>query len=196
MVLSLFRFVFLFVLQFGLYNYSNLVNFTPKNLSKNPIEKLSITEDNPVMSPQNVIFEVKHSKGPNVVVYQANKTIKNLLNTEKPIDVFWLMNTKGKKVESLTSIEWRMAFGYKLKTIISGKKYTLTLNAIENKVITISQNEAGQVEAFMIINGVNSKLSSVFIDFEYSFCLPNVKYVQFIGRAVNSNKVMLEKVAA
>ena len=123
--------------------------------------------ENPVVSPQNIIFEVKHSKTPNVVVYQANKTLGNLLNPNKPVDVFWLMNSKGKKVETLTSIEWRMAYGYKLKTIISGKKYTITLNAIKNKVITIFQNEKGKVEAFMDINGKYSRLLSVFIDFEY-----------------------------
>jgi hypothetical protein len=196
MVFSISRIALFIVLQLGFYNYSNLLNSVTKAYSGNLSEKNALSDENPVISPQNIIFEVKHSKTTNVVVYQANKTISNFLNPEKPIDVFWLLNTRGKKVETLTTIEWRMAYGYKLKTIIAGKKYTITLNAIDSKVITIEQNETGKVDAFMIINGIYSKLSGVFIDYEYSFYLPNVKYIEFTGHAVSSNKVVVERVSA
>jgi hypothetical protein len=196
MMLTLFRIVFISIVQIFLYTSTDIFNYNAKSFCKGISENSSFSGENPVISPQNIIFEVKHSKTPNVVVYQANKNIKNVLNPDKPVDVFWLMNSKGKKVETLTSIEWRMAYGYKLKTIVSGKKYTITLNAIKNKVITIIQNETGKVDAFMNINNNYSKLICVYIDFEYTFYLPSVNFVEFIGKDVNSNKIIAEKVSS
>ena len=196
MAFIILRITVLLLLQLEWFNLSDFQNLSFRNNKTKSFTVNNHLSDNPVISPQNIIFEVKHSKSPNVVVYQANKTLKNLLDVEKPIDVFWLMITKGKKVETLTSIEWRMAFGYKLKTVIAGKKYTITLNAIKDKTITIVQNENGKVEAYMNINGVYSRLTSVYIDFEYSFYIPDVKYVDFIGRSVNSNSVTVERVSS
>jgi len=196
MMIFLFRITLFSIVQIFLFTSSDICRISKKNLSLNLNHSLTFSGDNPVITPQNIIFEVKHSKTPNIVVYQANKTVSNLLNPEKPADVFWLMNSKGKKVETLTSLEWRMAYGYKLKTIISGKKYTITLNAIKNKVITIVQSEKGKVEAFMDINGKYSRLISVFIDFEYSFYLPSVNFVEFIGKDVNSSEIIAERVSS
>jgi len=43
----------------------------------------------------NILFVVRHNKSPNYVVYQANLMVDKKLNHEKPVDVFWLMKTKG-----------------------------------------------------------------------------------------------------
>jgi hypothetical protein len=67
---------------------------------------------------KDVLFVVKHSKSPNMVVYQAKRTLQNDLDPQKPIDVYWLMQTKGAKTEAVTMIEWKMAFGFKLQTIL------------------------------------------------------------------------------
>jgi hypothetical protein len=192
---SLIRITLVIILQLGFYFHSNFTSIALSNHIK-CIKHFNKDSENPVLLPKDIIFEVRHSKSPNVVVYQANKTLQKLLNPDKPIDVYWLMNTKGKKTEALTSIEWRMAFGYKLTTVIRGKKYKIKLNAIENKEITILQNETGKVEAYMIIKGAYSKLIGVYIDFEYSFFLPQVNYVEFSGIAVNSNKKSVERIVS
>jgi len=198
MIFSLYRLAFAVIFHSCFYiqsfNSSISSNVCSDSALISTTVNKSVLGENPIMTPQNVIFEVKHNKSTNVVVYQANKTSGNLLNTTKPIDVFWLMRTKGNKIESLNTLEWRLAFGYKSKTVINGKKYTITLNALENKVITICQNETGKVEAFMTINGVYSKLTGVFFNFEYSFYLPDVKYVEFSGTAIDSNKVLVERI--
>ncbi len=185
---------FLIVLQMGFYYHAN---FKTIALGKNnsEISNVEIAKSNiPVLSPQDIIFEVRHSKSPNVVVYQANRTFQKSLDPEKPIDVYWLLNNKGKKTETLTLIEWRMAFGYKLLPIIKGKKYKIMLNAIKDREITISENESGKVEAYMSINGIFSKLTGVFIDFEYSFYLPKVNYVEFLGYDLKTKKRSSERI--
>jgi len=179
--------------QAGFYTYAgDLVSN-----SFNQFQSLGIAENtNPVESQKDVLFIVKHCKSPNIVVYQANRTSQKDLDPEKPVDVYWLMNTKGKKTESLTYIEWKMAFGFKLNTLIKGKKYRISLNAVKDKEITISQNAYGEFEGFISINGVLSRLKDVFVNFEYSFGLPDVKYVDFSGFDLTSGKLITERIWA
>lgn len=190
----IFRIALLISLQFGYYFHANFRANASNNPALDDLNGNFVSEENHVLSPKDVIFEVKHSKSPNVVVYQANKTLSKVLNPEKPIDVYWLMNTKGKKTEPLTSLEWRLAFGYKLITLVKGKKYRISLNAIKNKDILISLGQNSKVDAYMLINGNYSKLSGVYIDFEYSFYLPKVKYVEFTGYSLSTEKKCSERI--
>jgi hypothetical protein len=189
-----FSLFFFTTLQLGFYNYSNLVKLNTSDVDSRSNRNELSAVGAPSMNPNNVIFEIKHSKSPNVVIYQANKSGKQLFDHQKPVDVFWLMNTKGKKIETLTTLEWKLAFGFKLIPMEKGKKYTLNLHAIKNKHISISLDESGKAEAFLLINGVFSRLTGVYIDFEYSFYLPKVQYVELTGEAVGSNKKCVERV--
>lgn len=159
-------------------------------------ELVSKNLENPVVSPQNIVFIVKHSQSPNVVVYQANINLQKNLDDKKPINVYWLMNTKGKTTEELTMIEWKLAFGFKLIPMVKGKKYKILLNAIKNKYITIIQDEIGKVEGFMTLNGHYTKLVNVFIEFEHSFYIPDVKYVDLSGNDIITGKLITERITA
>jgi|GEM_PF-5495063 len=156
----------------------------------------SMIANNPKVSHQDILFFVSHNQSPNVVVYQANRIDKQNLNYEKPIDVFWLMNTKGKITENLTMVEWKLAFGFKMVTIVKGKKYKISLNAIEGREIVIVQNQSGKVEGFMNLNGKYCKLKSVFIEFEHTFYIPNVKYLDFTGNETSNNNLVTERIHA
>ena len=181
------------LLQTGFYFIAGTKAYANSNvtLSENNI----INEEfNGVHNEKDVLFVVKHCKSPNVVVYEAKRTEKRDLDPKKPVDVYWLMNTKGKKIESLTYLEWEMAFGFKLQTLLKGKKYKISLNAIKKREIIISQNQQGEVEGLMNINGTLSKLKEVFIKFDPSFLIPDVEYVDFSGVDLKSGKLVSERI--
>lgn len=161
-----------------------------------PLKKINteLSESNKKESlAEDVLFVVKHCKSPNVVVYKANKTKEKVLNPDKPIDVYWLMNTDNKRKEPVTFIEWKMAFGFKLRTLQKGKQYKLNLNAIKNKEILIAQNEEGAVKGYMKLNGVLTQLKEVYIDFEYTMFMPDVKFVDFKGADLKTGKIIQER---
>jgi hypothetical protein len=181
--------------QFSIY-YQFKLNSNGKSELKPNLVLNSLHSDNPIVSQQDILFLVKHNQSPNVVVYQANRLDKQNLNYEKPVDVFWLMNTKGKTTENLTMVEWKLAFGFKIVTILKGKKYKISLNAIEGRDIIIVQNKDGNVECFMNLNGKNCKLKSVFIEFEHTFYIPDVKYIDLNGNETINNKLVTERIYA
>lgn len=175
------------ILQTGFYIQSgNCAPIKSSNFKLDDFsEKESLAED--------VLFVVKHCKSPNVVVYKANKTKEKALDPEKPIDVYWLMNTENKRKEPVTFIEWKMAFGFKLRTLQKGKQYKLNLNAIKNKEILIVQDKGGRVKGYMKLNGILTQLREVYIDFEYTMFMPDVKFVDFKGTDLKTGKIIKER---
>jgi len=194
MINSFFLGITFLIFQFSIL-YQSVNHDFNQNINKLDKENIEVTkDDNPVVSPQNILFVVKHSQSTNVVVYQANRTLQKCLDDKKPVDVFWLMNTKGKTTENLTAIEWKLAFGFKITQLVKGKKYKITLNAIKNKEIIIEQDNDGKVVSFMTLNGQYSKLKDVFIKFEHTFGFPDVKYVELSGYSVKNDKLTAERV--
>jgi len=194
MIHSFFSVVLIFVLQFGITfqisNYKTSLNTLSSSMGLNELAKL----EKPIISANDVLFVVKHNQSPNVVVYQANVSVQNDLDDKKPISVFWLMNSKGKATESLTAIEWKLAFGFKVTQMVKGKKYKMSLNAVKDKEIFIEKGIDGKVSCFMIINGQYSKLKDVSINFEHTLYIPNVKYIEFIGINRETGKLTAERV--
>jgi hypothetical protein len=186
----LFSGILIIIIQTGFYFQTGFDSDIRSSKSINTLKNY----DNPVVSPQDVLFLVKHSQSPNVVVYQANRTSQKNLDDKNPIDVFWLMNSKGKKTESLTMLEWKFAYGFKIISLVKGKKYKITLNAIKNKDITIIEDQNGKVEGFMTLNGHFCKLKDVFIKYEPTFYFPDVKYLDLTGNDTVTGKSITERV--
>lgn len=141
----------------------------------------------------NILFVVRHNKSPNYVVYKANLVADKKLNHKKPIDVFWLMKTKGETTEELTIIEWKFAFGFKLDEIKKSEEYKIKLNAIEEKEIIVKKNSDGIFMCSMLINGKMAKLKDVFIKYETIFSFPIVKYLDFRGTDITTGKYITER---
>ena len=158
------------------------------------LQPLKLYDELPVYSPQDILFVVSHQESPNLVVYQANRSNGQQLDFEKPVDVFWLMNSRGKTTENLTMIEWKLAYGFKLITIEKGKRYKIALNALKDKVINIVQNQNGKVEGLMTLNSKNCRLKNVYIAYEETLYIPNVQYIDLNGVEVTSGKNITERV--
>ena len=187
-----------FIVIFFLVNILNLDSNTEKtSKEQNQIEKVYSYKKprlnrKPVSIAKNHMFIVSHNKSPNVVVYQANINVDGYLDTKKPIDVFWLFN-KGEITEELNLLEWKLAFGFKLTTIIKGKKYKIKLNAFKNKIITVVKEKNNRVKSYISINGKTTLLKKVFFNYENSYYLPQVKYLIFKGIDIKSGKYITEK---
>ncbi|MBN1253559.1 MAG: DUF4833 domain-containing protein [Bacteroidales bacterium] len=146
-----------------------------------------------VNNKKDLLFVVSHNQSPNIVIYQANRQQNGSLNTKKPVDVFWLLINKGDIIEDLNLLEWKLAYGFKIIPVIEGEKYKIKLNAIKDKIIIINKKADGKVESQMLINGKFSILKEVFINYEESFYLPQVKYLDFRGIDLNSGKNVSER---
>ena len=157
----------------------------PKEISSNKSFKEKLIS--------NTLFVVRHNKSPNYVVYQANLETNKKLNAKNPVDIFWFMKTKGEITEKVTIIEWKLAYGFELGEIKKNEEYKLKLHAIEEKAIVVKKNSKGIFKSYMIINGIRAKLNVVFINFETTFGFPSVKYLDFRGTDIHTNKYITER---
>ena len=184
---------FFFITLLNVDINSPKINEEFTDLEADNSEKRLNSNKKPINNINNRIFFVSHNKSPNIVVYQANKKDDGYLDLKKPVDVFWVLNTKGKKIEELNLLEKKLAFGFKLITIVEGQKYKLKLNAIKSKIITIIREKGGKVKSYIKIKGKPALLRNVFFNYEESFYLPQVQYLDFKGIDVKSGKFVTER---
>ncbi len=173
-----------FFLMFNINTFEYFANVNAKMASYN------VDYEN----DKNVLFTISHNKSPNIVIYKANCENNNMINTKNPFDVFWLMKTKGNKVENITFIEKKTAFGFKVEQITYNQKYRIRLNALEEKYIDIVRNNSGKFDCFINIENTLIKLNNIFVKFEYGLLGPDIEYLDFKGvNAKTGQKIIKRK---
>lgn len=70
----------------------------------------AVTPDS--IEPEKMLFKIERSKDANTICYLINKSTEGTLE-EEPISAFWIKKTKRGKIEPLTWIQKKYAYGLK-----------------------------------------------------------------------------------
>lgn len=139
----------------------------------------------------NRLFHIERSKNRNIVCYDANLN-NDALDKSHPMDVYWINHEeKDGKKSGLTSIQRKMAFGYKVvsKGIDSA---CIAINACPDREIKI--NKSGEkYQCIVDINDEIAVLKKIFVKTKDNNSL-KVEYVELTGVDLNSGKMINEKI--
>lgn len=138
------------------------------------------------------LFKIGRSRDANIIKYDVNLDDKGNLISEKPIKVYWVKNTDGGKIESLTYIQRTMAYGIK---ILENEKSQV-------KFQFISYNK----RSFFLKKGSNNKyavytwlkdkwviVKDIFIQIDGgTFMVPVISYVQMNWKDPKSSTIGTE----
>lgn len=87
---------------------------------------LSSFQDGSTSRNHNQSFRIERSKDANQIFYDINITSENKLNQENPIKIYWVKHTNKGKIEPLTWIQQKYAYGLKyLKKSETGEFFNL-----------------------------------------------------------------------
>ena len=140
----------------------------------------------------NYLFKIERSKDNNQIFYTVNTDAAGKLK-EKPITVFWIKNTKKGRVEPLTWIQKKYAYGLSYKhccedcatfQFVSYDKLNFLLKKEEKeyKVYTKKENKILEVQRiFVQIDGG-------------TFWLPNVTEIKLYAQELKSGKEIVETI--
>lgn len=146
---------------------------------------------------EGMIFCVTHSKSPNMVIYRLihDGNTQGQVDNSTTVQAYWLLTNKGNKVERLTRIERKMAFGFEIEHSFPNK-IQIRLNAIKNRtieIVTNSNTKKGWM-GVMRINDIPACLNEVFIDFKHSLFGPKVISIDFIGESLAGKQSITERI--
>ncbi len=159
------------------------------NSSENPKEIPLVMKKN-----NQSLFYIERSKNKNRVYYDANFNANGTINSEKPIDVYWLNldENYGKRGE-LSYIQEKMAYGYKSEKI-TDRCYQIKLKAFDKRIISLLIDNKGKAKAQMKIDGKMSNLNRLFIKATDKGIATSVEYIELFGTDIYTKTEVYEKI--
>ncbi|GAB3914818.1 hypothetical protein GCM10028803_60800 [Larkinella knui] len=133
-------------------------------------------------SAPNRLFYIQRSNDINTVIYEANVTAGRRLDANEPVNVYWIRYAERGQRESLSLIQWKLAYGYKHKaSTCNDNCFEIQLNAFKKRTIWVDVQQ-GKPLALTLINGRKACLQKVFVQLEPgSGLIPKVLYVELFG---------------
>lgn len=143
----------------------------------------------------NLLFYVQRSSNPNTIVYTANIAPDGRLDSDNPVDVYWLRyNTDGAR-KDLTLIERSMAFGVSARPVPDAPgEFIVSVNGMPEREARVYVRQDGQAMAEMALNGTNARLISAWVALDGTGFIPPILYVDIIGEGVVSGRRIVERI--
>ncbi len=132
------------------------------------------------------VFLVRRSLNQNELVYEANLTTEGF-HARVPLQVYWVMKTRGGAREELTNLERTRAYGIKFLEI-GAHEVRFSVKALQGIVFRAEEieTEAGaRVHAFVTLDGEEMAVESVFISTEGGL-IPKVHHIDFSGTSTST----------
>lgn len=175
------NFILVFILTFGISNqYSNIINNS--SLSGNPTSK----------KLNQRLFVIERNMNKNTVCYDANIMQNGKLDTDEPIDAYWMDYASDGKRSELNYIQRKMAYGFSYEKTVNGNFY-VTLKAFEKRKILVMQDARGNTTAIIKINGSDARLTKIFVTAKPKM-YTTVEYIEIYGNDIKTGKAVYEKI--
>ena len=148
----------------------------------------------PVPSSGHTLFYIQRNVNKNTVVYDLNYLSDGTIDTEMPINVYWIMyENKGEK-RNINFLQRKLAYGYNV-TKNDGYELEIQLVSYKKRRIYLSMDANGEYKAYMLINGTTAVLKNIFVYANESGAFPSVEYVEMFGVNEADDKVVYEKIS-
>ncbi|MDH6305907.1 hypothetical protein M2459_003117 [Parabacteroides sp. PF5-5] len=142
-------------------------------------------------APDKRLFHIARSKNKNLVCYDVNLQ-DGKLDTRNPLTIYWLnREDKPGKTENLTTIQRKMAYGYKLLSS-DDETCKITLTAYSAREITIRKDGTHYV-CMVDINNKPAILQSLYVQAKKSNSL-TVEYIELNGIDPDTQQPVYEKI--
>ncbi|WP_207534138.1 DUF4833 domain-containing protein [Desertivirga arenae] len=140
----------------------------------------------------NMLFYLQRDPDANTVVYQLN--IKDgQVDAEDPVNVFWIKFADKGQVKELTSIQRRLAYGLRSKSIGNGN-HELRFAAYPKLPLYLLK-EGHEYNVHANVGQRELVLNKVFVRVkEGSICLPKVDYVDLTGVDVKTGRSLTHRI--
>ena len=139
------------------------------------------------------LFIIERNKNANVVHYDAQLTADGKLDPKGPVIAYWVMLAQDGKRKSLSWIEKKMAYGFKVKPDPSVNGYQMTIVAATQRSIAV-KTVGSAVRAEIVIDGRPAILEKMYLNATEKLTGPTVHYLELYGKDVQTLEKRYEKV--
>lgn len=153
----------------------------------------SFTNNDPVSNNFH-LFKIERSKDANEIFYDLNISSSNKLNTENPINIYWIRHTDNGHIEPLTWIQKNYAYGvtYLTKT---DQEASFHFVSYSKRSFQIKKDSNGVFRVFTLSKNTEVKVNRIFIQIDGgTFWLPKISRVELHAQDVKTHEKTIEMI--
>jgi len=148
-------------------------------------------------TPKNIdhlLFYIQRDPNTNTLIYALNLTENGTINTENPIQVYWIRyGEKGQK-KDLGYIQRKFAYGIDTKAL-GTDKYEFRFVSHKKLLFYLQKYSDKSYHVSVTINNRTIRVKRLFVRIQGgSFWLPNVKYAEIEGTEESTGKPTVERI--
>lgn len=152
---------------------------------------LSFNNENSA-STRNHLFKIERSKDANEIFYDINSTLSGKLNTENPIQVYWIKHAEKAQAEPLTWIQEKYSYGLKFLKV-SENEAEFQFVSYNKRNFFIKKLERNVFKVFTISEKKLVEVNRIFIQIDGgTFWLPKISRVELHATNVKSGAKTIE----
>lgn len=140
------------------------------------------------------LFKIGRTKDSNEIYYTINLDKKGNLDSENPITVYWLKKNNGNKVEPLTWIQKKYAYGLHIieKSDESAKFQFVSYH---KRTFELKKNKEGNFRVYTISEDRLVEVNKIYIHLDGgSFWFPVISKVDLLSKDPVTNKSVVEEI--
>ncbi len=160
-----------------------------KSAVVDPQDTFPVPSGNP-----NQLFYLQRTTNTNTIVCELNLNKMGQLDTESPVNVFWIRFPEGGMRKELNYIQRTFAYGIKSKSL-GNNVYQLHFVSFKKRTFNLMPSpKDNKYRVFAMINQKQAQLSRIFLKIDGgSFWSPNVVYMEMKGTDVATGKELVER---
>jgi len=142
----------------------------------------------------NSLFYIQRSNNASAIVYDGQRNKQGKLNPENPIHVYWLSYSEDSTRNELNYIQKKLAYGVHVYSSPKKDEYEISLVSYKKKKIHVFENEKGEMQANMVINGKMARFRNVYVEIAKNFFIPEISFVEVFGEDLETGQEVYEKI--
>ena len=140
------------------------------------------------------LFYLQRTTNSNTIICDLNTDSKGQLIKDNPVHVYWIRYDEGGEKKELSYIQETFAYGIKYDLLPNGV-YKLQFVSYKKQIFYLKRSpKDNQYKVYFLLNNKEFVLQKLFVKIEGgSFWVPNVIYMELVGRDEYSGKAISYK---
>lgn len=142
---------------------------------------------------ENQLFYLQRDPNTNTIICQLNADRTGDVDSENPINVFWMRYDESGQKADLNYIQRKFAYGINAKPL-GNDRYELKFVSYSKFPLLLAKDKTGHYKVFATVNKKQIVIERIYVHIEGgTFWVPNVKYVEIKGKDAISGEDLVEK---
>jgi hypothetical protein len=138
------------------------------------------------------LFKIQRSKDANEIYYEANIKSNNKIQTDEPINIYWIKHENKGKKETLSHLQKKYAYGLNYSEI-SDTEAVFKFVSYKDREFTLKRNRWGAFKVFTNSKGSEIIVSRLYLQIEGgTLWFPQITRIDIYGFHSKTNKPVVE----